>query len=462
MLIGGCGDNQIITHTDGQTDGQVDGAARVDAMPSADATIDASVADAANADASPSVDAAIAIDATPVGTVSMHVAIGGQPTVGRAVIYQAADGTLLGTETTDDDGKASQQVAAGAMVSEVPSFPVANGDLVLTIEGAKPGDALHVITPPTPTNKSIGVRFALLSGAVDYQVWVSCDGNATPYHSSGTNPAPGGGISVDVSACGASADLLMIGIDGNGAVVKSLYAPLVSTSMDYIDDGQHGEFVAPRTMALQLDDVPASVMSTDVTFSLISNGGALWQPAHDPPLDPNSFSGTVLVPDVAGITWAIQINYTQGGNTPVLQQTGERIEPADSYELDVGALLYPWPSNFAVDATTQRVNWDEEPGTTEADFSYSLLFVQRADDSTFQWIAVAPYQDGGMALPILPAGFDQPNLVTTDTVQFITIYGRIPGGYNLIEQHDTTFINGPAVNSLPIGQPGIVAVYYPF
>ena len=414
-----------------------------DARLVADAAVDAARTPDADdtLDAITPIDAGVA-DATPT-PVTMHVALLGQPTVGRTVNYQTADGTFLGGRLTDIDGETSLIVPPGSTVTSASPLPLVNGDYFYTVEGVQPGDVLQQTTTAQANEATMTVSFGAVDGAVTYEVIIACSGNNAPSTASSSSPT---GIAINVGGCGIDGDMLIVASDGQGAIVSTLYVASVAIGSDFVDDGQHGSFVAPRQVVAEVDNVDAAVGLTLVTFSLQDRFGQLMQVENS--IDSTSHTKAFVIPDVPDVTWdmtTVMLRFDIAGSSQLIY---ENIAPTDSYTLDASGNEMSWLSGFAVDSTLQAVTWDETASPDIAPDFVLLSLVVSHGGSDFQWDIVAPYQSGLVILPLPLDGSGEPTVGAGDAVvEIFAKLGKCAGGYDAFRNN-----TGGPLGLLPTSQ----------
>lgn len=114
-------------------------------------------------------------DAAPpaFGLATVFVRPGGEPAEGVPVLFQDADGEVVGEELTDADGRAALEIGRDSMVT------LMLWDDLHTVTAVQPEDVVELWSPPyrfdSPVVGRIRIAGRPVAGAVDYWIGIGCE-----------------------------------------------------------------------------------------------------------------------------------------------------------------------------------------------------------------------------------------------------------------------------------------------
>lgn len=420
----------------------------------------------------PAPDAALdaSIDAPP-SQVTITVTDLGDPAMGLTVYFQESDATLVLAAQTDAGGKASavlhaggfvtvvqvtpQAVRAGAAFEGVPQGPDSQ---IHTFAGVKPGDDLHLdLDPVSPATTDITFDLTVPDEQLGrtYTLYSSCGSQELlPPQGRGLARRRGAGLgsggtvpltmTVTLTGCGGTADMLVVSSGSETNAVTWLYKPAVAVADGVPVDLTDGAYQDATDVTFTYNHVATTIDSLTVQRELRSAHGALGfamvEQTTTPDLNTAIASVTQPFPGAAGLL-AVTTT-TDFPNTGNGQQTLFEWGGTGDYTLDYSAVaLHGYASLPGAEVGSHEITWNEAGGGVAPDFmvgSYQLDRIDGNGDNTWTWQIVAPYTAGQAKLtyPVLPttlydynpAANEQPRVQQLTTV-------KAPGGYDAIRAH---------------------------
>lgn len=407
-------------------------------------TVDARVVDTA-----PEIDAAP--DAPPPAA-TVRVTLGGVPARDQTVYFQSHDSATTVTVLTDADGVATSAVQAGDFVTVVDPLAPETRAIGLrahlsTFAAVQPGDHLFVDVPVIAA-QGASVQFTINVPneqlGYDYVLYSTC--GAAPI-GRGNSPArakrPAGGrkgaavvvapvtASVKLFGCGGTADLLVVGADGEGGVHSWQYQPGVGLTEGGTVDFASYESVVDQAYSYT---APPGTQRVELTRELRTARGSLYSSLKaSVSFDGTAGSTTVAMPTPPGVvaitTSTVEpaqgfsrANYIEwGGNT--------------AYALDIPTTaLHAYSDVPVVDVAAHAVTWTQVVDGQTPQLTIASIQVARTDDNgphTWTWDLVAPWSEGSVAYPVLPTTlFDFNPAVSDQPLVLRLTTARVPGGYD--------------------------------
>lgn len=418
-------------------------------------------------DAPASADAAI--DGTADSSVTLTVTDLGAPKAGVHVYFVAADGTPVKTMDTGADGSASAVIAEGGSVTALDPFslqaaPAPGSGTLVSYLGVKPGDHL-VLSNSDRSSVSFTLTAGSVNDATDYDVATTCGNQSISPAASGAPIATG---TVQLDGCHGAADVAILArkVDAQSKVSTPISGLFHAGT---IVDGQ----------AVNLTESYAALTELTVTY-MNSAIGTPSRVSHAPivargPLGPfrvgvtgsgGTLTGTIEEPAVAAATGAVTTEFELSSGTHKVVEWGAS---SPGYVLDLsGALVRGLVDPPSYDFAAGTVVWTETADGATPESMTTLVGVTRSAASRkWNWLVIAPYTPGKLALPKLPTDVADWTPAAGDTVRLDHVsLLKLTGGYDALrarnidvgQNDDQTLIVGPSgrftsfdsVGSLPL------------
>ncbi len=428
------------------------------------------------ADAAPGVDGHGSADAAidgPALPVRLTVTLDGAPAAGVKTYFLNADSSVVSNTLTGSDGTASAVMAAGGSVTAIEpiqpaafAVPVTQNRLD-TFAGVKPGDDLHLDLggfgqPPPPVTFQVVVPNDLV--AAHYQLNTPCGSVSLDppvlLGIAANNPP----VSVTLSGCPATADVLVETLDTNFAPLSSILvtaAPIANDTTLTVA----GPYVAFGTTTATYSNIPPDVTFIDTDKVLLSAQGDLFSTSAGTSIGGGSATATVAlaVPPAAQVVGATQVVGTSPSRQGAVFDRQTLVDwgsPSDTFTLDVGAsLLQDYTTSPSLDLTTNTVTWTPATTGLAPDAVLAAVAFSRSTNTAqdnWSWRIAAPGSaTGAVRYPTLPTDvFDFAPQATDGAFVEEASTAKIPGGYDAIRAHvfSSDFLAPPA------GTTGHVAV----
>ena len=424
--------------------------------------------------------------------VTVAVTLDGAPAPSVQVFFQNVDSTLAdaGSAVTDATGRATAKLAAGGFVTVIePADPdSAQGSTVDTFAAVKPGDVLHVdVGSPSGSATQSVVDLTIptdpAANVTDYQLYASCSGgeiDITPTGGSGSAAvvrrhvsaaaADNAPVSVTLTGCtGGLADILIISADDAGAFVDFFYQAGVNvgtaggsgTSVTLT-----GTYAAVPTIADAVVDAEANTSGIDGQIAIATPRGSIIANAIDVGSGSDGTLGSaqlpIQMPSIPGGTATTTFDILPGSGALDEQAIAEwSASPATAltldYEMTQQKAIATAPT-FA--AATHSFAWTlgsvgKLPDGVGVELSAQRAGTGSAGPADWAWRIAAPgSEDGDVALPVLPAGASQFNVLATDQVVVAQVGGfTVPGGYDALRG---SMFSNSTTSSLMTGASGTI------
>lgn len=358
--------------------------------------VDARLTDAPGGDAAGNPDAAS-------GPVTVRVLDDtGAAIAGVAVIFHAADGTVIAETVTDGAGEASHDnPPAGAMASILPPASSTPHRHVQTIVGIEAGDVIQVGAPAAPEDPTLDVRVdypGAFSGADQYLSDLGCTAFGV------VDPDLITTRSVGASCLGSDDDYDVMAVARQGTV------PLAFSTVRDVAQSSSGPtdlvlpaWVPAETRELGFANLTAEVNDTDIDLRPVLDGLTRWPALGTGDLytvpDPALVDGWLVLAAARAFagtdarTWARRQVLPAGLASPHALDFADFGPRFDTLDLDVADPLRP------------AVTWTSSAST--ATYSAVVLVATWTDlatapDSTHRWTVVRAPGSESAAFPVLP------------------------------------------------------------
>jgi len=370
-------------------------------------------------------------------TITRH----GMPITGVAVIFQAADSSLVTAVLTNELGLAwAEMPPAGGYVTAIENLG-ADLDELTTFSQVAQGDSLSLELEPTGTISEFYMSLTANAdgGASAHQLYTSCGG---PF---GIDPLVPNDI--QLAGCDGTADMLLLSLDSDGQPLRGSYFPAVTLptgpaptdATTYPILALNGQYASLTTRTFSYTNVPATIEYISTYHALANARGRTYdQTAGGAPVA-NAANLSVQMPDIATPTLTVTTTFapSEPGQQLVYDERSATTAP---YALDVASALLPaYTATPTFDVATRTVTWTERVSGVSVDVVRARLHIYRDDipsGHAWGWRMIAPRTGTTITYPQLPIfGFDF-NPTTTDIsgIDDLTT-ASIPGGYNAIRAH---------------------------
>ncbi|MEZ4367103.1 MAG: hypothetical protein R2939_12590 [Kofleriaceae bacterium] len=343
-----------------------------------------------------------AVDAdtsAPTGPVEVRVFAGDPdiaddpPAIGATVLFHRADGSLAATATTDDDGRASADLAAGDAITVVRVR--ADGADLTTILAVAPDDHLAIGRRRYyEWTDEEAARFTLASaaGATSYAVYAPCS-QAT---------ATGGSTEVTVTMndrCGATYDAIAVAFDApGGAPVGYVYLPPRARPTAEIDVASIGAWAPMPNLTATFTGVPTGVTFDAFTGLVLSDLARFSRYAVATPTGTTAAYTVPMPLDSGHMQFDVRLRRAADLGPLRLARRGAA---TTSYTLDLAPTLAPFLGTPTFDPATGVAAVAVDGGGRADALSFDLAYAH--DGATYTWRIHAPGELTEVALPSLPA-----------------------------------------------------------
>jgi hypothetical protein len=375
----------------------------------------------------------------PANAVKLAITRGGFPAVGIAVVFQAADSSLVLASLTNDKGIAWAELAGGGFVTAFDHVG-ANLDELTTFAGVQPADALTLDLDPSGSKDEWPVTISIPAdpGAAGYRVFTTCGGPI------GVEPAAG--TPTTLVGCGGMADAVVVTEDDAGDPLRAFFAgnvvvpqpppPPETDAMPPVFPGLPlaGSYAALAPTTFSYSNVPATVTFVATFHAFASAHGRVYERTAGEAPSGGSVQTSILVPAASAPTLVATNLFSQQVG---IQTIYEARAAAGAYALDVGAsLLPPFASAPSFDAGS--VTWMEGAAPVQPDLVRARIHVYRDAVPTgrsWGWRMVAPRSGTQVTYPQLPSfGFDF-NPASGDIVGVSELMtAAVPGDYAAVRR----------------------------
>ena len=413
----------------------------------------------------------------PLAPARITITRAGAPVEGAAVYFQNADSTLVAKVLTDADGVAEATVMPGAFVTTVNPFlntappSGARTDEIRTFGGVQPGDQLKL-------NETMRDAFAFVNVTVDenplgieYRMFSTCIDVRDPFFlSTGSGSGSAGRPTGTASFlnCGATTDLVVESHDGSGVPNGFLYKQNVAV----VDGGAidlTGPYQAMPAQTLTLTNVPASVGSFALRFSLAAANGPVWAVSNDAGVTSGTSTWSFQRPVLAGATAIVESTPLSGSQFgPQTVVDWKPIADAQTYSY-ADALLRPFTAAPTYDVATHAMTWTEGSGAAPDFVVGAVQATRNAGPLVWSWRLIGPATGPTLVYPTLPPEIAQYNFLATDNVSISDLAtAKVPGGYSaafrslVFAASKNAFLHGAPYDDFVAGASGraVVQTYF--
>jgi hypothetical protein len=375
------------------------------------------------------------VDASDFGPVTLTVLQDDTPQVGIKVVFQNADNSVVSETTTGTDGKATEMMRPGGFVTAIDPFPntpqgIPETDL-RTFAGVKPGDQLRLSQDFGGGNTiDVTVLLPIAANASEYRVSTNCqlDFSIFPGGGSGSG-APE--ATMQLSGCGATTNLLVTALDGNGNVLSSIYKQSVALTNNGTIDLTEDTFTAAPDVTFTYTNVPTSSSFVQINPIRATALGTIYFGFVAANVDAGMATLTTKIPTVTNAT-AVTLSTINTGSTR--QSIVEWGPPASTYALDYGGFVLPdFAGEPTLDIANHKVAWTNDGGGAQPDLVQVRGFLRRQAPTAqlWRWEIVAPGTSQAV-LPVLPGAQSTFNPVDGDSSDFDATMMKVPGGYDAV------------------------------
>lgn len=328
---------------------------------------------------------------------------GASPAAGVHVLFFDLDNTLIADVTTDAEGKATALLPDGGTVVYIYNGLEVNESIAFATLNVVAGSELQfggyqLSTVETTTS----INYPSNPGATSHTVVFSCGKNSRNF----IVPSP----AVINTGCpvGQAVDILVDSQNGTGptGTARLLNTPLAANMT------VASNYLAPRDVIVNVSNVPAMVENVDLNLRTQTSLSSFNGPNDTAVITGTSAQGTMKIRNVPEAIVGIRTRLKGGMGGLLGSQTIYSNTPlVASVTIDASDLA-PWVSNPQINVPERKLSWDEM-GSGSADLSVAFLFIDRGE-GTHAWVIGGDHQSDSLTLPVLPASYDNFNLVTAD------------------------------------------------
>jgi hypothetical protein len=387
-------------------------------------------------------------DAIPLGTVALEILANGVPARDVEVYFLDADSTVVATVFTDANGIAEATMHSGGSVTAVDPFGNFGTHDLETFAQVKVGDHLRLVSQPQQVATTLTVTAPVDPGSLHTLLFTSCgQADLTQGAGSGTGP-----VSVTLSGCPSTIDMLVESTDVNFVPLKSVFQPAV-TVFDGAQITLTNTTYQPVTVtAFDLTNMPAASTFAGVQLGLESARGPVLQTSASVTLSTGSGLATVGVPAFANAQALVQMRL---GTESFAERGLIAWGPfAASDTFDGSKLLAAYTGNPQFDIPTASASIALDTTGVTPDIAVVSEFFQRPVGPTtvfWTWHVAAPFA-AAIPFPHLPTDVFDFNAQATDTVgadQFLSI--QFPGGYDAVRENILTPVSPDSLTTATSG-----------
>jgi hypothetical protein len=347
----------------------------------------------------------------PPNAVKLTITRGGAPVMGVAVVFQAADSSLVRASLTSDKGVAWAEVASGGFVTALDHVG-AGLDELTTFADVQPADALTLDLDPSGRKDEwpVAISIPADAGAAAYEVFTTCGGPM------GGDPTAG--VTTVLVGCGGVADAVVVAEDDANNPLRAFFVsavalpepppPPATDAMDPVFPplALTGSYAALVPTTFSYSNVPAAMTFVGTFHAFASARGRVFERTAGEAVSGGSAQTAIAVPSASAPTLVATNLYSQEVGT---QMIVEGRASSGAYALDVGASLLPrFASAPSYDAGS--VMWTETAGPVQPALVRARIAVHRdaaPAGRVWGWRIVAPRAGTRVSYPVLPSfGFD--------------------------------------------------------
>ena len=401
--------------------------------------------DATPADAAP--------DDPELGTVSVELrnpfSSNSVPLPGSTMLVVMPDGTVIGDDVTDDDGLASVDgVPAGAILLLFPEIPTgAPENFTIAVYDVGPGDEIHFGRDDAQGE---------MLGTMSIQLPAVKDPAPTYHASNGCDSEDSDTTTIPLTfyeSCvdGGDSDVLAWAVGQSGDVLAYLDVQRPFADAGNMDLTAVG-WGTPDTIDVTLTDLPAEASSVSFQVHQMlghNEYGFLLSQNLDTP-DPD-MELSAKVPASFGDSTRINLGFSPNQSALGEQLLSHRAEGDVEWALDEE--LLPWYSSGIYSVEDRRMSWSRTAGR-EPDAHYVILqWVEEDTDVEGAWFTVSPPDREELALPPLPAEWEEhlPVAPAMSIVQLYAAESSVVDGYEAARLIGFDLVGEDPINDAPAG-----------
>ena len=357
----------------------------------------------------------------PAVSVTAYSPQTGLPQSGLPVAFLNADDSVVATTTTDTNGTASAQLAAGGSVT-VGAENVLGGSAaqVYTCAGVQPGDNLRIGTLSGDSETisfTVVVDNSNISDVGTFMVSTSCGPSpAKSFASTYTTtdpPSPTTPMMISLPATCTTADIYVLTIDDSQTPSNGIFLaqqPITPNGTLNVTT----PFVNLQTTNLSLDNSPTWAANTLVSFAAVDGAVELYSAGTSLTAVANTPVPVPLVP-APGLQYIALVG--SGDSLGRTQTIVQRVATQADLAVDLG--MGPLPTIEAkgtYDAASSSITWTESGNTGVANAEFIEFNVTQGSTRNFNWNIIAPHTAGAAHVPALPSALSEFALEAADTV----------------------------------------------
>jgi hypothetical protein len=329
---------------------------------------------------------------------------------GHTVVFADNDGTQLGTEVTDADGKASHVIPRDATVTlvRVGTYDV----YAVTRIGVQPGETLRFGTTwqPLPTIATMTVSWPSAGTGYRYDVKTPCGGSASNYINATSTT-----ITIDERCAGKTFDVYVARISTFNYDVHGYLMATAQTANDggsitvtgtWSDNTQplEGTYAVPTGTRIS-GLLSATYDTRDYDGDDVSMSGYTTSPTA-------SLSYRLL--PAPGSQLLHEVELERMGQVQK-QIVGRRFPYATQVGFDITSSLTTWIASASFDKASRTLTWSTET-TQAADVVRANFAYNRSATQDVRWLVIAPGDVTSVVLPALPGELAVHGVTAQDTV----------------------------------------------
>ncbi len=325
----------------------------------------------------------------PVTVTVLDRANTGAVAVGVPVVFVDPDGTIVGTETTNGEGKVTAEILPGASATAVVT--VGNGKVMTTILAIAPGDdvVLGRTNPDLGTAGTFVVNWTQLGGANDYSIYGPCG-----FHDSAVAGVTTKTITLRNDCNPATMELMIHARNTSNATIGFSSKANISVAAG---NTTMGPFVNSLNFTGSFTNISRT---TNLTMSRRAPDGLGF--SNSVTQDVTSLTSTTATATVPS-TGSARVDTTLSGMQNDSQEIHQRLAGnATTYGLDVAATALPWINAPSLDIASRTITITSTAAGTSGDTPdlVETNLSWRRGNNSFSWAIFGPTLDS-ITLPAL-------------------------------------------------------------
>jgi hypothetical protein len=336
----------------------------------------------------------------PPNAVKLTITRGGAPVMGMAVVFQAADSSLVRASLTSDTGVAWAELASGGFVTALDHVG-AGLDELTTFSAVQPADALTLDLDPSGRKDEWPVTISIPAdaGAYAYEVFTTCGGPI--------GGDPNAAVTAVLVGCGGVADAVVVAEDDANNPLRAFFVNAVTLPEPLATDvALTGSYAALVPTTFSYSNVPAAITFVGTFHAFASVRGRVYERTAGEAVSGGGAQTSIAVPAANAPALVATSLYSQEVGTQTIVEARATTRP---YALDVGASLLPrFATTPSYDAGS--VTWTETAGPVQPAVVRARISVHRdavPAGRVWGWRIVAPRTGTRVTYPVLPSfGFD--------------------------------------------------------